>query len=152
MLTDTKRPKIFDKFVVCGDQQLSSAHVQDRRLTSACSSEELDEYQRIMTSMAQEVSDTLRRIDNRILSWPASDSHWVMPGPFQEDRNFYFDLATGEAIFAQSDDILTESDIIKYWALVEQADRMKARSVFDNDCFKAVHRNCLDSSNVVDAT
>ena len=69
-------------------------------------SEELNEYQTIMTTMAREVSENLQHMSDHRLSWTAEQAHWVIPGPFQESRNFYFDLITGDAIFAQSDDIL----------------------------------------------
>ena len=88
--------------------------------------------------------------DNHLV-WTSEHAHWIIPGPFKECRNFHFDLITGEAIFAQSDDVLTEEDIIAHWPLVEAADRTESRSFIDNACFKAVHHNNMESSNIIDA-
>eukprot|EP00959_Pyramimonas_sp_CCMP1952_P087158 1823621-Pyramimonas_sp.AAC.1 len=79
-----------------------------------------------MTSMAQEVSDNLQRMSDNKLTWTAEEAHWTIPGPFKESRTFYFDLNSGDAIFAQNDDILTEEDIVKCWPLVEAADRLES--------------------------
>ena len=105
-------------FMAFGDQQLGMHHVQDRHLFSMyMDSEELNEYQTTMTEMAQEVSDNLQKMSDNHLVWTSEHAHWIIPGPFKECRNFHFDLITGEAIFAQSDDVLTEEDIIAHWPL-----------------------------------
>ncbi|CAK0846103.1 unnamed protein product [Prorocentrum cordatum] len=141
--------EVDDKSMISDEQFVPES---DRHLVSAyMDSDELDEYQTIMTSMAQEVSDNLQCMSDNELTWTAEEAHWTIPGPFKESRTFYFDLNTGNAIFAQNDDILTEEDIIKYWPLVEAADRLESRSFIDNLCFKAVHHNNMDSSNVIDA-
>eukprot|EP00959_Pyramimonas_sp_CCMP1952_P412731 8648653-Pyramimonas_sp.AAC.1 len=80
-------------------------------------------------------------MQNKTTTWTSPKSHWVIPGPFKEDSTLYFDLLTGEAIYAQSDDVLTEADIIAYWDKVESADRAEARSFIDNSCFRAAHQN-----------
>eukprot|EP00959_Pyramimonas_sp_CCMP1952_P347605 7280993-Pyramimonas_sp.AAC.1 len=100
-LTDTKRPKLIEGIIALGDQQLGSHHVQDRHLFSAyLDSEELSEYQTIMATMAQEVSDNLQDMSENKLPWTSYQAHWTIPGPFKENRKFYFDLTTGDAIFA----------------------------------------------------
>eukprot|EP00959_Pyramimonas_sp_CCMP1952_P271519 5676166-Pyramimonas_sp.AAC.1 len=79
--------------------------------------DETDEYQNLITNMAGKISENLRRMDKLELPWDEKTAHWVIPGPFTKRRCFYFDLHTGESIFAQSDDILTEEEIYQYWHL-----------------------------------
>ncbi|CAK0849890.1 unnamed protein product, partial [Prorocentrum cordatum] len=134
------RPKILEDFVVFGDQQLGISQGQGRHLVISCmKSEELDEHQHIMASMAQEVSDHLRRMDRRYLNWSTTEAHWVLPGHFKEHCTFYFDLESGD------------DGIIKYWDFVEEADMMESRSLINSNCFKAVHQNYMGSSSVIDA-
>eukprot|EP00959_Pyramimonas_sp_CCMP1952_P418514 8767827-Pyramimonas_sp.AAC.1 len=64
-----------------------------------------------MASMAGEISENLHKMDQQELPWNKDTAHLVIPGPFKERRCSYFDLHTGESIFAQSDDVLTEEDL-----------------------------------------
>ena len=86
------------------------------------------------------------------VAWTKEQAHWVIPGNWKEDRPFYFDLMTGEAIFAQSDDALKEEEIFKHWAEVEEADRQESRSFIDNKCFAARRTNEIGSNNIIDST
>ena len=76
----------------------------------------------------------------------------MIPGPWKQDRSFYFCLRTGEAIYAQSDNVLTEAEIYQYWDLVEEADRLESRSFIDHECFRATHVNNADNGNIIDGT
>eukprot|EP00959_Pyramimonas_sp_CCMP1952_P099982 2090378-Pyramimonas_sp.AAC.1 len=76
--------------------------------------EELNEYQEIMTTVAQEVPGILERMSSNELIWTAEEARWTILGPFKENKKFYFALITGRAVFAQSDDTFTEQDIVNH--------------------------------------
>ena len=62
------------------------------------------------------------------LHWSASDSDYVIPGPWKENVCFYIDLFTGEAFRVDQDtDNLTDQEIIDNWAEVEAADRKELK-------------------------
>eukprot|EP00959_Pyramimonas_sp_CCMP1952_P327936 6865662-Pyramimonas_sp.AAC.1 len=101
--------------------------------------------------MASEISASLRLMDQQMLPWQFHEAQWAMPGSLHQSRRFYFDLVTGEAIYAQSDDVLTEAEIYECWNLADRADQQEARSFIHYPCFRAVHGNNLDSGNAIDA-
>ena len=152
-LADTHRPDALQQFQAFNDQQINIEHVQQWHFSNLrMTSDELHEYQNLMAGMAAEVSQNLHFMSEGKSPWQASEAHWVIPGPWKKSQAFYFDLETGEAIFAQSDDILTEAEIYEHWDKVDEADRIECRSFIDNDCFKARHTNQLGNNNIIDGT
>ena len=152
-LANTYRPKVLQNFQAFNDQQINVEHLQQRHhFHMDIKPEELHEYQHLMADMAAEVTRNLHFMESGDLPWNASGVHWVIPGAWKQSRAFYFDLETGEAIFAQSDDVLTEEEIYQNWEQVDEADRQESRSFIDNECFKARHTNQMGNNNVIDGT
>ena len=150
---ELKKPKLLEEFMVYQTPQLDLEDIQSAHQFHAnLPSEELHEYQTSMAQMAAEVSSNVFHMEQHKNPWSKSDAHWVIPGPWKTDRAFYFCLRTGEAIFAQSDDVLTEAEIYEHWDQVEESDKLESRSFIDHKCFRATHTNNATNGNVIDGT
>ena len=70
------------------------------------------------------------------LPWSRSQADFVISGPFQFSRCFYYSFTGDECYSVSSDDNMTEEQIAQFWPLVEIADREEAESFIEHDVFE----------------
>jgi len=87
--------------------------------------------------------------DSHQQPWLKHQAFLVVPGPWTENRCFYYSFSEDKCFSVSSDDLLTPEEIEEFWPLVEAADRAEIESFVTHHVFRL--DKISNAENLVDA-